>query len=74
MAIPMKLFEGNAFAPSYSTIASGGIVGGAVAQLVIGFLVESSGTFLTAFIYFLCLGILTAVSIFFVKLKPQTVN
>ncbi|MEG0286056.1 MAG: MFS transporter [Vagococcus sp.] len=74
MAIPMKLFEGNAFAPSYSTIASGGIVGGAVAQLVIGFLVESSGTFLTAFIYFLGLGILTAVSIFFVKLKPQTVN
>ncbi len=73
MAIPMKLFDGAAFAPSYSTIASGGIVGGAVAQIVIGFLVETSGTFLTAFIYFLCLGLLTAVSVFFVKLKPQTI-
>ena len=74
MAIPMKLFDGVAFAPSYSTIASGGIVGGAVAQLVIGFLVETSGTFLTAFIYFFILGILTAVSIFFVNLKPQTIH
>ena len=74
MAIPMKLFEGKAFAPSYSTIASGGIIGGAVAQIVIGFLVEASGTFLTAFIYFLSLGFLTAVSVFFVKLKPQPLD
>lgn len=71
MAIPMKLFNGKEFAPSYSTIASGGIIGGAVAQIVIGFLVQASGTFLTAFIYFLILGLLTAFSVFFVKLKPQ---
>lgn len=69
MAIPMKIFDGESFAPSYSTIASGGIIGGAVAQLVIGFLVESSGTFLTAFIYFLCLGLLTAISVLFAKIK-----
>lgn len=74
MAIPMKLFEGKSFAPSYSTIASGGIIGGAVAQIVIGFLVETSGTFLTAFIYFFSLGLLTALSVFFVKLKPQTTD
>lgn len=68
MAIPMKLFEGQSFAPSYSTIASGGIIGGAVAQIVIGFLVERSGTFLTAFIYFFILGLLTSLSLVFVKL------
>lgn len=68
MAIPMKLFDGQSFAPSYSTIASGGIIGGAVAQLVIGFLVERSGTFLTAFIYFFILGLLTSLSLVFVKL------
>ncbi len=67
MAIPLKLFNGQAFAPSYSTIASGGILGGAVAQIVIGFLVETSGTFLTAFIYFFVLGILTSFSLVFVK-------
>lgn len=71
MAIPMKLFEGQAFAPSYSTIASGGIIGGAVAQIVIGFLVEHSGTFLTAFIYFLILGLLTSLSLVFVKFEPS---
>lgn len=69
MAIPMKLFEGPTFAPSYSTIASGGIIGGAVAQLVIGFVVDKSGTFLTAFIYFLVLGLLTSLSMLFVKLE-----
>jgi hypothetical protein len=74
MAIPMKLFDGKTFAPSYSTIATGGIIGGAVAQIVIGFLVEMSGTFLTAFIYFLVLGLLTAFSVFFVKLKPQAID
>ncbi|HCM90272.1 MULTISPECIES: MFS transporter [Vagococcus] len=68
MAIPMKMFEGAQFAPSYSTIATGGIIGGAVAQLAIGFLVERSETFLTAFIYFLCLGLLTSVSLIFVKI------
>lgn len=69
MAIPMKLFEGENFAPSYSTIASGGIIGGAVAQLMIGFLVDMSGTFLTAFAYFFVLGLLTSVSLAFVKLE-----
>ena len=71
MAIPMKMFSGEVFAPSYSTIATGGIIGGAVVQLVIGFLVESSETFLTAFIYFLCLGLLTAASLIFVKIPSQ---
>ncbi|MFW7362448.1 hypothetical protein [Vagococcus fluvialis] len=70
----MKLFNRKIFAPSYSTIATGGIIGGAFAQIVIGFLVEMSGTFLTAFIYFLVLGLLTAFSIFFIKLKPQAID
>ncbi len=71
MTIPMKMFSGAVFAPCYSTIATGGIIGGAVVQLVIGFLVESSETFLTAFIYFLCLGLLTAASLIFVKIPSQ---
>lgn len=60
MAIPLKLFEGAYFAPSYSTISTGGILGGAITQLVIGFLVDSTGTFLTVFIYFLILGLLNS--------------
>ena len=67
MAIPMKCFEGALFAPSYSTIATGGIIGGAVAQLVIGFLVESTGSYLTVFLYFLSLGFLTCISMLFMK-------
>lgn len=71
MAIPMKRFEGALFAPSYSTIATGGIIGGAVAQLVIGLLVETTGSYLTVFLYFLSLGILTCLSMLFVKQNHQ---
>lgn len=67
MTIPLKVFTGKNFAPSYSTISTGGILGGATAQIIIGSLVDSSETYLSAFMYFLALGILAAVSLMFLK-------
>lgn len=67
MTIPLKVFTGKNFAPSYSTISTGGILGGATAQIIIGALVDSSGSYLSAFIYFLALGILATVSLMFLK-------
>lgn len=67
MTIPLKVFTGKNFAPSYSTISTGGILGGATAQIIIGALVDSSDSYLSAFIYFLALGILAAASLMFLK-------
>ena len=67
MTIPLKVFTGKHFAPSYSTISTGGILGGATAQIIIGALVDSSETYLSAFIYFFALGILAALSLAFLK-------
>ncbi|WP_326717850.1 MFS transporter [Vagococcus jeotgali] len=71
MTIPLKVFTGKHFAPSYSTISTGGILGGATAQIIIGFLVENSDTYLSAFVYFLALGLLAAVFVILLK-KPKS--
>ncbi|AQP52820.1 hypothetical protein BW732_00355 [Vagococcus penaei] len=67
MSIPLKTFEGDRFAPSYATIAMGGIVGGAVSQIAIGLLVQATNTFLSVFIYFLILGCLTGLIVLPIK-------
>ncbi|GGC86811.1 MFS transporter [Enterococcus wangshanyuanii] len=70
MSIPLKIFEGAKFAPSYSTLATGGILGGFVAPTLIGQLVElSGGQYISTFYFFLVAGLLTAVTILFVKQK-----
>lgn len=67
MTIPLKVFTGKHFAPSYSTISTGGILGGATAQIIIGSLVDGSESYLSAFIYFFALGILATLSLTFLK-------
>lgn len=68
MSIPLRAFEGAKFAPSYATIATGGILGGFVAPTLIGQLVESSGgSYMIMFIVFLVAGILAAVPMLFMK-------
>ena len=67
MTIPLKVFTGKHFAPSYSTISTGGILGGATAQIIIGSLVDGSESYFSAFIYFFALGILATLSLAFLK-------
>ncbi|MFD1900253.1 hypothetical protein GQR36_09875 [Enterococcus termitis] len=70
MSIPLKIFEGATFAPSYSTLATGGILGGFVAPTLIGELVEASGgQYISTFYFFLVVGLLTAGTILFIKQK-----
>lgn len=70
MSIPLKIFEGPRFAPSYATLATGGILGGFVSPSLIGYLVQASGgQYISSFIYFLIVGSLTAVAIMFIKQK-----
>lgn len=70
MSIPLKIFSGEKFAPSYGTLATGGILGGFVSPTLIGTLVEiSDGQYITTFIFFLVMGILSAVTILFIKQK-----
>lgn len=68
MSIPLRIFEGELFAPSYGTLATGGIIGGFVSPILIGQLVDlSDGKYLMMFLLFLILGLLTALSILFIK-------
>lgn len=70
MSIPLRIFEGAKFAPSYGTLATGGILGGFVSPTLIGKLVElSNGQYISTFIFFLAVGLLTAVTIMFIKQK-----
>lgn len=70
MSIPLKIFSGAKFAPSYGTLATGGILGGFVSPTLIGMLVEmSGGQYISTFIFFLVTGILSAVTILFIKQK-----
>lgn len=70
MSIPLKIFAGEKFAPSYATLATGGILGGFVSPTLIGTLVElSNGQYITTFIFFLVVGLLSAMTILFVKQK-----
>ncbi|MGX7149387.1 MFS transporter [Enterococcus ureasiticus] len=70
MSIPLRIFDGAKFAPSYGTLATGGILGGFVSPTVIGKLVEvSNGQYISTFIFFLVVGLLTAVTIMFIKQK-----
>ncbi|MBO0440655.1 MFS transporter [Candidatus Enterococcus ikei] len=70
MSIPLRIFEGAKFAPSYGTLATGGILGGFVSPTVIGKLVElSNGQYITTFLFFLVVGLLTAVTFMFIKQK-----
>lgn len=70
MSIPLRIFEGAKFAPSYGTLATGGILGGFVSPTLIGKLVElSNGQYISTFIFFLVVGLLTAVTIMFIKQK-----
>lgn len=64
MSIPLKIFSGSKFAPSYATLSTGGIMGGFVSPILIGFLVKmSNGLYISTFIFFLIMGILTALII-----------
>lgn len=70
MSIPLRIFEGAKFAPSYATLATGGILGGFVSPMVIGKLVElSNGQYISTFFFFLVVGLLTAVTVMFIKQK-----
>ena len=70
MSIPLKIFTGAKFAPSYATLATGGILGGFVSPTLIGALVElSDGQYITTFIFFLVVGVLSAITILFIKQK-----
>ncbi|MGM0218082.1 MFS transporter [Enterococcus sp. AZ126] len=70
MSIPLRIFEGAKFAPSYGTLATGGILGGFVSPMLIGKLVEmSNGQYISTFIFFLVAGLLTAITIMFIKQK-----
>lgn len=70
MSIPLRIFEGAKFAPSYGTLATGGILGGFVSPMFIGKLVEmSNGQYISTFIFFLVAGLLTAITIMFIKQK-----
>lgn len=72
MSIPMKVFSGDFFAPGYSTIALGGIIGGAATQIIIGGLLESFGTYTAVYIYLFILGLaLAAVILLFDPKKYQ---
>lgn len=70
MSIPLKIFTGAKFAPSYATLATGGILGGFVSPTLIGALVElSDGQYVTTFLFFLIAGVLSAITILFIKQK-----
>lgn len=70
MSIPLKIFSGVKFAPSYGTLATGGILGGFVSPTLIGILVESSnGQYISTFIFFLLAGLLSVLTILFIKQK-----
>lgn len=71
MSIPLKLFAGPRFAPSYATLGTGGILGGFVSPALIGMLVQKSGRFISSFIFLLAMGILSALIILLVNQKTQ---
>lgn len=51
MSIPLKQYEGSQFAPVYASVATGGIVGGAVVQLIIVWLISPIVSLLHLFIF-----------------------
>ncbi|GHU42453.1 MFS transporter [Bacilli bacterium] len=66
VSLPLKRFKPTEFSPSYAFMATGGILGGAIAPYLIGALVEKTGSYATVFTLFLILGLLSAIVIFFV--------
>ncbi|QBO36492.1 MFS transporter [Periweissella cryptocerci] len=61
MSLPLKRFKSDVFAPSYATVATGGILGGVVSPSLIGlFVTASGGSFISVFTYFLILGLAMA--------------
>lgn len=71
MSIPLKLFVGARFAPSYATLGMGGILGGFVSPMLIGMLVQKSGGFISSFIFLLVMGVLSALIILLVNQNVQ---
>lgn len=70
MSLPLKLFAGERFTPSYATIGTGGVLGGVLAPIIIGKLLTLfNGAFLGAFFFFLIAGVLTSIIILFIKIK-----
>ncbi|MGX7420211.1 MFS transporter [Carnobacterium gallinarum] len=70
MSMPLKLFVGERFSPSYATIGTGGVLGGVFAPIAIGELVRfAGGSFYTAFLFFLVMGVASGVVILFLKIK-----
>ncbi|SER52895.1 Sugar phosphate permease [Isobaculum melis] len=70
MSLPLKLFAGERFTPSYATIGTGGVLGGVLAPIIIGKLLTLfNGAFLGAFFFFLIAGALTSIIILFIKIK-----
>lgn len=63
MTIPMKVFVGNFFSPGYATIGLGGIIGGAVTQVIIGKILDFTNSYAVVFGYFLFLGLAVGVVI-----------
>ncbi|GAB2023359.1 MFS transporter [Pseudolactococcus yaeyamensis] len=66
VSLPLKRFKPAEFSPSYAFMATGGILGGAIAPYLIGALVEKTGSYATIFTLFLILGLLSTIVIFFV--------
>lgn len=65
MALPMKVFVGNFFSPGYATIALGGIIGGAVTQIIIGKILDITQSYAVVFTYFAILGLLSGIQVLF---------
>ncbi len=63
MTIPLKIFKDDYFAPSYATIATGGILGGAITQIIIGLLVQHIGKPISIFLYFLIISMVSSLVI-----------
>jgi sugar phosphate permease len=71
MSLPVKHFIGHRFGPSYSIVATGGIIGSAVSQWIIGALLDANnGNYFVVFAYLLALGLLAA-SIIISLPKPK---
>jgi sugar phosphate permease len=71
MSLPVKHFIGHRFGPSYSIVATGGIIGSAVSQWIIGALLDANnGNYFVVFAYLLVLGLLAA-SIIISLPKPK---
>lgn len=67
MSLPLKIFAQGNFTTKYASIMVGGILGGAVTPLFIGFLVDSSGNFLSSFFFFILMSLFNYLILIFFK-------